>query len=433
MSVKTIFKVLLGTIVAMVMSFMIVELFNISVVSLQIRHAQSTAMRQACELYTQETYKQMDADGESETAKSGTTELPDIYDKYKNVYISGKGIYGTTSTDVATIYAKLYGNGSNFHRCLKTSGDVVIGHTKVSGFSDLLQHYRNLDLLYCRINQGTDLPSVTVTWESNSATLQKNVDAQQANGFYKKYYTPANLGIPYLDPNVVERIYQWNLTKILSENNPDNIRPGRDHYEEDTTSTPEPTGVYYKGFMIYPTQSRVTSLKYTPYNMSGYKYKFNPTNVTPANLVLTSMSQTIPKDSAIHSMTSATGLKTTNTQGSGKGIYVGSDAIKDYTLNNIPIIDNKVITTVDVEYSTVIKYVGITPLRSLFEFVWNHQVDGIGGPSGNTGGAEEFDNNQYVTMRSDERDTATSNVGGTSWGGAGMVPTTGELKFWLVK
>ena len=430
MSVKTIFKVLLGTIVIIVSSFVIIELFNISVVSLQIRHAQDTAMRQSCELFTQETYKQL-SDSKSASGKAGSTYLPEIEDYEGNLYVGGEGIYGTGTYTVDAIYKELYTkSNSNFRRAINDSD------SRVKGFSKLINSYRNLDLLYLGILNNGNLPKTTVNWSSSAALLQKNIDAEQANSFYKKYYTPANLGIPYLDPDCIDRIYKWNLTKLLSENNPDNIkRWDPDHYNDPSSEDKSlPVGIYYKGFMIYPTLTtrNVKEIRYHAYNMSGKTYTFmdvgqiNPTSIL--NPSMTTISITGPKNH----LTSDTGLKFTNSP-DGNGIYLGADSNLETTYNGVPIPDNKVVTTVSVKYTTAVSYVGITPLKSLFAYIWNTQVDGIGGTSGNTGNVEDI-NPEIQMMGNDTNDTEVS-VGdsGKSWGGTGMVPTTGDITFWLVK
>ena len=57
MSVKSIFKILLGTIVIMISTSLFMELFNVSISGMQVKQMTRMAAKQACVLFTQETYK----------------------------------------------------------------------------------------------------------------------------------------------------------------------------------------------------------------------------------------------------------------------------------------------------------------------------------------------------------------------------------------
>ena len=63
MSVKTIFKVLIGTIVIIVLSSLTIEMFNISTTGLQVNQISRLSAKQAATLFSQETYKQIGEDG----------------------------------------------------------------------------------------------------------------------------------------------------------------------------------------------------------------------------------------------------------------------------------------------------------------------------------------------------------------------------------
>ena len=107
MSVKTIFKVLIGTIILMFVSSVIVELFNISTTGLQINQISKMAGHQACILFAQESYKKY--------ISGGAIDSNDIVDTHGKPYISGKFYPEDTGdpTYAKDIYEDLYTNKNN--------------------------------------------------------------------------------------------------------------------------------------------------------------------------------------------------------------------------------------------------------------------------------------------------------------------------------
>ena len=75
MTVKGIFKVLLGTIIIMVVGSLALEMINITTTSLQLTQMSRIACRQAAVLFSQETYK----DREYDSTAGGAVNMDNIH------------------------------------------------------------------------------------------------------------------------------------------------------------------------------------------------------------------------------------------------------------------------------------------------------------------------------------------------------------------
>ena len=98
MSVKKIFTILIGTIVLIAVSSAIIEVFNINVVSQQLKQLIRTSAEQSCELFTQESYKRT-------THSTYSANMPAILNADNTEYISGDFYEDGSST---VIYDSIY-------------------------------------------------------------------------------------------------------------------------------------------------------------------------------------------------------------------------------------------------------------------------------------------------------------------------------------
>lgn len=366
MSVKTIFYTLIGTIVVIVTGCMLVELFNISIYSSQIANLAKVSAYQSCALFTQETYKT------DLTANYGAVASPDILDSEGNLYISGDFYPGDT---VEEIYLALY-KSSDF----------------TTAMSPLRSTYTNLDLMMKGLENNGHVTVPAISWNSSNADIQANRNATKANQFYKDHYTPANLGIPYMDIDTVSKMFRWNLAQLYSNCDSDLIQIDQ-------------TGkqfVNYKGFRCYVQDAQITNCTYEVYYMGK-----DPTGNEPNNHA---------NESVAADFTARTGIRVKDVNGDTTGITVSTT--KDIAGNIVK--DNAAVTVVEVDYTMPVAYQGITPLDTLFEFVWNNSVEGLsGGPVDRTV-TEDFDN------------LTTSQVTSTNVNGSHTIPSAGKLLFVLV-
>ena len=359
MSVKSIFFTILGTITVMLVSFFLIELFNISITTMQLQNMAKTSAYQSCTLFTQETYRD---DGNM----GGATAMSNIFDTDGNMYISGDFYNGNTTT--RDIYDSIY-NVSNT--------DFT------SAMAPLRGYYTNIDLLMKGIEQNGNVPVVSLDWSSTNADIQANVDANKANLYYNNMYTPANLGVPYLDPDTINRIFKWNLAQLYSNCNSANIKTDENGVQF----------VGYKGFRCYVQDAQITGINYKVFDLTQ-------------NLSATA--------AELYNYTGL-GVRGTPYASGSTGIAVTTTT----DLLGRAVKDNAVITAVEIDYTVPIAYEGITPIKSWMHWLYNNDVEGLGG--GSIADRYEFDN------------TAKESLSSSNINASGTIPTSGKLIYVLVK
>lgn len=387
MSVKTIFKTLIGTVVVIVMISLCIELFNVNVSGLQIKTVSSIATKQAAELFTQETYRPVGdvyADTEAMAAN-----MKDIKAADGTVYISGN-FYGN-STTVHGIWNSLYGpsnttfknvctmtaggspvsttiNVGGSHKVVNYSlddlhGDVKTGDIKVGdryihlkypwgtyagsgdgGTKTPVSIYKELGQLYAGIHDTTNVDIASMTtitfddYRNNRAVVRNKSYAVNARQMRSKYFTPVNVGFPYFDAEVVNKIFQWDLAMILSNGSSNSI-------------VQDETGKYYinyKGFRCYVQDAYISELE----------YHIIDTKTDAGTLrELTNLDASRLRDVDV----SASGTDT---------------------------LDNRYVTVVSLKYNIPIAYQGISPLKKIFEYTWNNEVNGLEGNHMNSMGTD---------------------------------------------
>ena len=161
MGVKTIFKVLIGTIAILLLSMVVIEYINVATFSYQINQLTRLSVKKACDFYSKETYK------------SNVGLLRDI------VGTSGNNVIGGNIYDYNTdeeIYNSLYTNSSDF----------INWYSQHSGIWD------KLDLLAYGLNIGGKIV------DGEDALIAKYMADTQV--------TPINLGVTYLDKDSIEKV-----------------------------------------------------------------------------------------------------------------------------------------------------------------------------------------------------------------------------------
>lgn len=253
MSVKTIFKVIMCTILTIVIGSLVLEYFNIQTSGLQINSITKISARQACVFFGQETYKREDAD---------VINMNDLKASDGATYINGKFYDDSTPTadtsslkemnsdlpdDAINIYTNLYGPGSDF---MKNVGPDIWQDGK---------------------------------WESLGLLLGKTEDTWGIGEFYRdSMMTPLNMGIPYLEGETLTKIFRWNLASILNNGQMDGNNMLNVKQDE--------AGKYYvlyKGFRVYASEAQITNLEYKVLDLttSEGKEDFKKyTNINPEHI-----------------------------------------------------------------------------------------------------------------------------------------------------
>lgn len=228
---KSIFKIIIGTIVAMVISVLIIEYINVELSAMQLTQLTDMSIRQACEFFSQETYKQ---------ERNNFTGMLDIKDENGNIAVDGNIYSGMSDTD---IYGSLY-----------TTNDF-------KEFIDSFQgNWKEFDLM-------TQIP------ETEEEFYMQEVYADNL-------MTPLNLGITYLDKDALTKITRWNIASLLSNGS-------KSAFKDIGGLRPY---VVYKGFRIYLNEISITDITYKVFNITNATEaeEFRQqTNIEPINLGIT--------------------------------------------------------------------------------------------------------------------------------------------------
>ena len=159
------------------------------------------------------------------------------------------------------------------------------------------------------------------------AALNKKSQALKAQRMKNDMVTPSNIGFPFIDTEVTNKIFRWNLGQLLTRGYSDSIQgSGSDRY------------VMYNGFKCYVDRAYITKLSY---------YIIDPVGDTSTK------AKNYLRD------------------------YINLETYNQLNNSGASGDENNYIVIVGVEYEIPITYVGITPMKSIFEYVWNKEVHGL--------------------------------------------------------
>lgn len=362
LSVKTIFKTLFGTIVIIVASALIVEMLNISVTSIQLTQMSKLACKQSAVLFSQETYKQRD----TMAVAGGSVNMDPVRAYNGAIYVEGN-FYGEGLT-AEQIYTNIYTSDAFKNWC--------------DGPAATKGHWKSIDLINQALNRPGSLTTALPT-DINAPDYDTVVDAYTDSMLALSYksvmMTPLNMGVPYMDEDVLNRIFRWNLSQLSSDCNSAAIR-------EDVAGN---MCVFYKGFRVYADQARIRNIEYRVYDIEDTtdlrEFK-EITHIDPAKLGY--------DDTLIH--------------------YLGGYENDD---------ERKRICVIGLAYDVPVGYDGITPIKSVFNWLWNTEVEGLDG-------SESHD----VHYQWNE---ATANLTSGGFGEKttpdGVLPVPGKLIYYVVR
>lgn len=361
MSVKTIFKALIGTIVIIVVSFLIIEVMNVSMSALQLNQITKMAAKQACVLYSQETYKIRTDGGEL----AGSINMPNVVDKNGVEYISGK-FYDYADADL--IYNKLY-TSPEFKNWVQNNPAVIKGN------------WKSLQLIDRALNRPSTLNVTYPTYNPSMSDLyyqglvDEYSDAMLAKLYKDVKMTPLNMGVPYLDKETLNKMFMWNVGQLLSNCKPDSI------------VTDDNGNLYtaFSGFRVYSDAAYISELEYKTFDLK------DPTDRNYFRQL--------------------TNIDTDNIGFEFNAEYLG-------TADD----ERERVCIVGIKYTIPIAYEGITPLKRLFNYVWNTEVQGTRGSTGRIGQAWD---DHLAYLESGGFDGST--------GLHGVLPVPGKLIYYIIR
>ena len=373
--VSAIFKTLIGTAVLIVVISLFTEIVNISLSGIQLQQTVRLSCEKALTLFAQESYKERtDTNNISGNALGGSVNMPDIKAADGTDYVSGTFYSGN---DVETIYKSLYSKDTNPSFSNWVNSTVIKDNwqsvtlldqylngsfsiTSMPSFEDYMTGYSDIDAAYA----------------SYEADMEIYTDYLVGKSYVDTFMTPLNFGVPYIDEPTVDKMFKWNLTQMLSNCNSEAIV--KDDYGNYC--------VEIDGFWVYANQAQITNVEYQVFdttNTSEARDFKHLTNIDPDNL----------------------GFAFDN--------YLGTNDD-----------ERQRICIISVEYTVPVTYMGITPIKSIFNWAWNNEVDGY------------YD--QYPTGVNKPNlsyDYGASNLEGGGFTGdtTGVLPVPGKLIFYLVR
>lgn len=366
-SVKMVFKSLFGTILFMVMTSVCIELFNVNITGLQVRHMTKMAARQAAELFTQETYK-IDNGG-------GTVLAKDIKNKDGGIYLRGDFYNG--KTNMYDIYEDIYGDESHFvDWCSHADGsDYYVDGARYkiekTPRGSLRKSYTNLEAMLIGVRHDYTwylTPANMPGWDDadDSDKVKKWTLYSRGQAFYELCYTPINLGIPYLDAIVMNKMYKWNLAQLASNCDSDSIQTEKEYTYTDLYVDPNINAtdyfVNYKGFKIFADKARITDYQYYVFDLTKSADRTAYTKLT---------------NNKVKTSGGGEGIKVNEITGSKK--IKGSEDFQE---------EDNYVAVVSITYGVPIEYIGITPIRTIFNWVWGREVAGMTRADGSQQGNE---------------------------------------------
>ena len=320
MTVKTIFKTLIGTVVVIIVGFLIIEMFNIQITQFMLRQIQSLAAEQSAQLFCQETYKEGGEGKQTVQGKAKQTTFQNIYLKGNGANYQVTGAFypsGMSGESVSAFYNALYGSNPNYQAFLSGAN--------------------------CNIAP-TVYPALT------------------QSAFNGNFVTPANFGIPYLDPDFMQKAFTWNIAMLFGQpdKNTQSIQSGGIAQSSYTVENVGRAGsknyINYSGYRVYVggnTGTKIKNIKYHIFNTSepaqAAQFK-EMTNIDPNNL--------------------------TSLRNQADGYEDNMQLITQTDNGQIYL---KYLTVVQVDYTVEIGYEGITPIAEATQFASTNRVEGLEG------------------------------------------------------
>lgn len=419
--VATIFKVLIGTVVTIVVASVLIEMFNINTSGLMIDQYTKLAAKQSAQLFTQETYRNQAEHGTSAGAINNSVILAadgSVYSSYTDggTTVQFNNFYNGSTEEEEEIWKSMYdlGADSYFNEALTAirnalnDGTASYGNIEaeaqlgnfvgnVGDASRVARAFPEFDSLYIMASGNPYTVDITEAdlWalkETNSKKVQYN-NNKRAESYRDEMFTPINLGIPYMDKNVTSRMLKWHLTQLLSNCNSGAIIKNTEGYAGYTATNDGDTNPYayyvnFKGFAVFTRAAEIT----------GYKFYALDLNSAAAKNTLNNM---------VHI----------------NGDSLQYDRLTEYNIGNDTDVNDKasnnVVWIVEIKYEVPVTYIGITPIKNIFNYVFSHGVQGYK----NSTGGEDL-NNRNIRFNPNTEMLTNSTVNKVS---------TGTLYYTLVR
>jgi len=351
--VITIFKILIGVIVVIIVSSLVIEFLNMILISSFLRGYVTKCIEKGCDLFAQETYI---GEGISEVnLHLSAVNFPDDAEAGMGGKVAvSQNWYGSSSPSSSVLYKGLYSENVDYKNFLK----LVTGNLP----SDTVQKQGNIQVKAIKAN-------IKAPWQNlNRIAAFYGISSNLNNGeslstakkigqtYTKEYVTPLNQGITYIDRTSLENIVKWEIVSLLSNGHPTAIHAGVSYTGADKHEAHNATKDYveYSGFRIYFNTFKVNSIQYDIYDLANKNSREEFSRITGIGLQNTKENNTYWKDLGF-------------SNGSGMGTFSSTDTIAK---------ERRYVCVANINYTMTVAYDGVTQLKSIVNFMNNRSVKG---------------------------------------------------------
>lgn len=266
MGVKTIFKCLILTVLVSVIGLMLIEMYNMAMISPMVRVNMNRCLAQACQYFAQETYK-TETDGKMSGSATELRSADGVYNQDElmsgNLYLRQTNDKAGTS-DVMTSTDEVY-------KFIYTSDEYKDWYNNIARGK-----WTELDNLAYGLNKKYGIMLDVTNKVSNDKDRQSTGDR-----YAEDYMTALNLGVTYLDKTTVTNICRYQLAASMMNGIPSNLvlNTCTENDSEDGNIQYVKSGaningldkpyVKFNGFWVYWDTFNITDIDYKCYDL-GY-------------------------------------------------------------------------------------------------------------------------------------------------------------------
>jgi hypothetical protein len=345
-TVRFVFRVLIGTVIAIVLTMFTIEYINLSMTQYTVRSTIELSLYNACNSFNQESYR--------------SSSLGELEDESGNQYQSGN-VYGLRNNE--DIYEHFYGKTQKqtFGQTAQYTGSPVGEYYNYLSkpIMNMYSTDENNSTAVTIGNSYTELGYIKTAYDyisghggaldAGSSEYSKLVNGLTA---ISAQYTPSNVNAIYLglcDGNngpaytAVNNLFKWNLASMWS-NCSNEMRHGASYVDRDGNVAGEKYAER-SGWRIYTDTAKITAIDYYIYDISAAGGK-----------------------NALK--------KVTNIENYGNESHSGANS------------DNKYVMAARVSYSVDAEYTGITPMAKILNYaasIGNTNIDTSNGLNLGTG------------------------------------------------
>ena len=346
-SVVSIFKILVGTVVVIVLSSLIIEYLNMILMSTFLRGYITKTIEKSCDLFAQETYL-----GEGGGRAVNLQLSPIKFTEDTTVHINDDETAVDTdwfsvnnSLNSKTLYNSLYGKDNKEYMSFLTQVTRNSNIPSTGTYSNKVKVVAE----QCTVKRPwVNLVRIKEYLDNQSGT---STNIRIGKTYYNQYVTPLNQGITYIDSTALTKITKWALVNNLSNGMRNQVIPSSAKLQNNQINHIYDY-VEYSGYRVYFNTFMVTGITYHIYDLNVKKSR------------------------------EAFAIKT--------GVGYGNENYWNNELNITSLVnaqdtisrERRYVCVADIDYTMTVAYDGVTPLKRVINFMNNRVVEGAASMNG---------------------------------------------------